>query len=101
MPTYNFIDTETDEEFEVVMKIAERHVQTRRVDESNLQIRSIDETGDAMSGRLRTRRDDRKLLTDERVEQRGLADVRSSHERYESATVGHGRRASEKQGGGI
>jgi hypothetical protein len=24
MPTYNFIDTETDEEFEVVMKIAER-----------------------------------------------------------------------------
>ena len=24
MPTYNFIDTETNEEFEVVMKIAER-----------------------------------------------------------------------------
>jgi len=24
MPTYNFIDTETDEEFEVVMKISER-----------------------------------------------------------------------------
>ena len=24
MPTYNFIDTETDEEFEVIMKIAER-----------------------------------------------------------------------------
>ena len=24
MPTYNFIDTETDEEFEVFMKIAER-----------------------------------------------------------------------------
>ena len=53
-------------------------MQPRRVDERDLGLRAMYQPDDAMARRLRTRRDDRELLADQGVQQRGLADIGSS-----------------------
>ncbi len=60
-------------------------MQTGRIDERDLHRRQIHDADDAMTRRLRARRDDAQFLADERVQQRGFADVRPTDECGETA----------------
>jgi hypothetical protein len=64
-----------------------RRVQARRVDERDLQRRRLlrVHAEDAGARRLRLGRRDRQLLAEQRVEQRGLADVGAADDRAAAA----------------
>ena len=57
-------------------ELAAARVQPRRVHEDDLGVGQVPDPGDAVARGLRPRRDDRQLLADQPVEQRGLARVR-------------------------
>ena len=62
-------------------------VQARRVDEGDLRVRQVHQPEHAMARGLRPRRDDGELLPDQRVQQRGLADVGPADQRGEAAAM--------------
>jgi hypothetical protein len=62
-------------------------VQTRGVEEGDLNLRGAVEAEDAVARGLRPGRDDAQLLAQEGVQQRRLADVRAADERGEAAAV--------------
>ncbi len=60
-------------------------VDARQVDEHDLHPGLVQHAVDARARRLRLRADDADLLPDQRVQQRGLADVRTARERGKAA----------------
>ena len=67
----------------------------RSVDQHNLRaglplaLRHIDNTLDSVASGLRLRRDDRQLLADESIEQRGLAGVGATEDANETGAERH------------
>ena len=62
-------------------------VQARRVDEDHLRVGPRQDAEDAMARRLRLRADDADLATEQRIQQRRLADVRPADDRGEAAAM--------------
>ena len=60
---------------------------TRRVDEDGLIGAAVQHAEHALARRVRLVRDDADLLADQRVQQRGLADVRPADDRDEAAAA--------------
>src|ERR1043166_5246657 len=71
-----------------------RQKNPRRVDQDDLGIVFDDDTADQRAGGLHLARDDGHLGTDQRVDQRRLADIGRADQRDETAARGSGRRAS-------
>src|SRR5262249_10816712 len=71
-----------------------RRVQTGRIDECDLALRSRDDPQNSTARALGLGGDDRQFGAGQSVEQRAFADIRRADQRRESAMAGTGRRAS-------
>jgi hypothetical protein len=59
-----------------------RALVARRVDEYGLLLTSVENSENSVPRRVRLRARDADLLSNERIQQCGLADIRSSDDRY-------------------
>jgi hypothetical protein len=68
----------------LLVKEVLRLKQTRRVQENDLNNIRAENAKHPLAGRLRTSRYDREFLVQQRIQQRRLADIRLSDDRYVS-----------------
>ena len=61
-------------------KFVTRRVNAWRIDKNELRVFEGEDAELTAAGRLRTRRNSRNLLLEERVDERGLADIRASED---------------------